>query len=84
MVARISCPFSSFTLNIALLRASIMTPSCLMRACFAILFGCAKIAKSADTEKTFVKNKELEHKDIAADTLGGMGEIPVQEPEKVL
>src|SRR3984893_17875183 len=43
MVARISCPFSSFTLNIALDNASVIVPSCLMSACFAILFGCAKI-----------------------------------------
>src|SRR5664279_82219 len=43
MVARISCPFSSFTLNIALDSASTIDPSCLMSACLAIDFGSAKI-----------------------------------------
>jgi hypothetical protein len=51
MVARISCPFSSFTLNIALLKASVIIPSCLMSACLAILFGRAKIGEFLVIEK---------------------------------
>ncbi len=36
-------PFSSFTLNIALLNASSILPSCLISGCFDIFFGSAKI-----------------------------------------
>jgi hypothetical protein len=39
MVASISCPFSSFTLNIALDKASMIVPSCLIRGCFDIIFS---------------------------------------------
>src|SRR5258706_653387 len=42
MVASISWPFSSFTLNIALERASMIVPSCLIRGCFDIYFWVCK------------------------------------------
>src|ERR1700683_2661640 len=52
MVANISCPFSSFTLNIALDKASTMVPSCLMSACLAIQFWERKDRhKSLNCEK---------------------------------
>src|ERR1700741_1680834 len=38
MVASISWPFSSFTLNMAFERASMIVPSCLIRGCFDIYF----------------------------------------------
>jgi hypothetical protein len=42
MVASISCPFSSFTLNMALDKASMIVPSCLIRGCFDIIFSECK------------------------------------------
>jgi hypothetical protein len=52
MVASISCPFSSFTRNIALDRASTITPSCLINGCLDILIlGAQRYGIKGNKEK---------------------------------
>src|SRR5690348_11651401 len=52
MVAKISCPFSSFTLNIALDKASTIVPSCLINGCFDIQnLGAQRYGDSARKRK---------------------------------
>jgi len=52
MVAKISCPFSSFTLNIAFDKASTIVPSCLINGCFDIQnLGAQRYGDSARKRK---------------------------------
>jgi hypothetical protein len=60
IVAKISCPFSNFTLNMALLIASIITPSCLISGCFDILIlGLQRYGNEWNYEKFTPKYCEM-------------------------
>src|SRR5690606_27751656 len=62
MVAKISCPFSSLTRNIALDKASRITPSCLIKDCFAILKRTAKVTDIFFFSKLFARDSGTEKK----------------------